>query len=556
MPISETKLRELIAADEGQYHDRKSLFEGSLGQKRPRDRRRVRDQIAEQVAGFANADGGVVIFGVEDDRTITGHAFPAGVIEQMLAVPQTRLVPPLPAGYRVVLDGFELLVFEIESAPRAVMVQGDGYPYRISDTTSQFSEQKINTIKDQGIVESAEARRSSVGLADLDAALLERARDASGALGISAEDYLVRRRLADRMGTTIALREAAVFLFAQRPETIVHPNASVRVFRVAGTERQTGTRHNVQEFPRIEGNLPSVLTQARALLGTLIQRSSRLHDLFFQETPEYPTFAWQEALVNAVAHRDYSIHGQAVEVWLYDDRLEVLSPGVLPSEVLIDDLRLGRSVHASRNPRITRVLAELGVMRDQGEGIPRMFEEMEVAFLPVPALDVVSSRFRVTLRKEPIFASDDPLWPQTVRALPVSLTQKRALVGLVNREFTNADYCALNGVDRDTAYRELHDLVNRDLLSTSGEGAGSRYRVVRKMAPSIGSTRLLTPIDLLQIRMREAGFLTNADYREAFGVDRFAATTELAEWVAEGVLVREGERRGARYRPGPRWPPL
>jgi transposase len=69
------------------------------------------------------------------------------------------------------------------------------------------------------------------------------------------------------------------------------------------------------------------------------------------------------------------------------------------------------------------VLAELGVMRDQGEGIPRMFEEMEVAFLPVPALDVISGPFCVVLCKEPIFASADPAWPRAVRALPISLAR-------------------------------------------------------------------------------------------------------------------------------------
>jgi ATP-dependent DNA helicase RecG len=270
----------------------------------------------------------------------------------MLAVPQARLVPPQPPGYRMVLDGVELLVFEVESAPRAVMVQGDGFPYRIADTTSQFSQQHINAIKDEGLVLSAEARRSTVDLAALDAALLARASQAGGGLDATSADYLVRRRLADRMGALVVLREAAVLLFAERPETIAHPNAGVRVMRVAGTERLTGPRHNVQEFSRIEGNLPSVLAQVRTLLDTLIQRSARLHDLFFQDMPEYPTFAWQEAIVNAVAHRDYAIQGQSVEVWLYNDRLEVWSPGAPPPEVSLDDLRAGRP----HTPAATRAL--------------------------------------------------------------------------------------------------------------------------------------------------------------------------------------------------------
>src|SRR5688572_17987525 len=121
MALSEAKLRELIAAEESQYHDRKSLLEGPSGQKRPRDRRRVRDQIAEQVAGFANAEGGVLILGVEDDQTVSGHQYPPDVVQQMLAVPEARLIPPQARGYTVMIDGFELLVFETESAPRAVM---------------------------------------------------------------------------------------------------------------------------------------------------------------------------------------------------------------------------------------------------------------------------------------------------------------------------------------------------------------------------------------------------------------------------------------------------
>ena len=183
-------------------------------------------------------------------------------------------------------------------------------------------------------------------------------------------------------------------------------------------------------------------------------------------------------------------------------------------------------------------------MRDQGEGIPRMFEEMEISFLPLPTLDVVAGRFHVALHNNPIFRTDDMKWPQVVRALPVSLTQRRAMVGLIDREFTNRDYCELNGVDRDTAYRELHDLVERGLVEVTGAGAGSRYRVLRDAVATVAPTAAF-PMERLLHRMDKVGFITNADYRDAFGVDRHA----------EGVLVREGRRRWTRYRPGAQWPP-
>jgi ATP-dependent DNA helicase RecG len=551
-PISATELLQRLQSEEGQYFDRKSLWHGAPGAKRPRDRREVRDEIAAYVAAFANADGGVIVLGVEDDATVTGHGYPEDAVADMLRVPEVRLKPPQPPGERVIIDGKELLVFSVEPAPSAVMVIGDGFPYRVKDEVIQSAESSINAIKRQGLVESAEARPAplAVSFQALDPELLARASGAKDESNWKA--YLVQRRLGDWRGDGLVLRSAAVWLFAGKPETIEHPNAGVRVFRVNGTERKVGSQHNVREFPRIEGNLPSVLDTTRALLSTLIRSSARLHDLFFRETPEYPTFAWQEALVNAVAHRDYALQGRGVEVWLFDDRLEVSSPGGLLPEVHLDELLQRKSVHLSRNPRIARVLADLGVMRDQGEGIPRMIEEMEESLLPLPELVAEAHSFRVVLRNEPIFTSDDPAWVAAVRRMELSLAQKRALVAYVGRDFASRDYQELNQVNRDEAYRELAQLVAAGLLEQfGGPTRATAYRVVKPAAPAGAPP---SPRELLVERMAKRGRLTNAVYREVFGVDRATAKRALARLVSLGGLVAQGERRGAHYLPGPAWP--
>jgi ATP-dependent DNA helicase RecG len=77
------------------------------------------------------------------------------------------------------------------------------------------------------------------------------------------------------------------------------------------------------------------------------------HNLFCRDMPEYPTFAWQEAIVNAVAHRDYADQGREIEVWFFDNRLEVLSPGDLVAPVTLGHLQARRRIHASRNPLLT-----------------------------------------------------------------------------------------------------------------------------------------------------------------------------------------------------------
>jgi ATP-dependent DNA helicase RecG len=102
-----------LTQDEGQHFERKSLFHGPPEAKKPRDRREVRDQVARWVAGFANAEGGVLILGIEDDHTVSGHQLPPTALQNLLAVPQARCQPPLPPGFVVPHSGHELLVFHV-----------------------------------------------------------------------------------------------------------------------------------------------------------------------------------------------------------------------------------------------------------------------------------------------------------------------------------------------------------------------------------------------------------------------------------------------------------
>jgi ATP-dependent DNA helicase RecG len=543
-------LSRFLSQPEGQYFEHKSLWHGPSGSKQTRDRREVRDEIAECVAAFANADGGTVVLGVEDDGRSTGHGYPADAIDQMLQVPSQRLKPTQPDGERVEWQGHELLLFEVPSAEQAVMVNGDGFPRRVHDAVIQESEEVINAIKQRGRLESPELDVATVlGLDALDLERLAAAQQGAGLAHLSAADYLRARRFADDRAGQLVLRKGALLLFARHAANIDHPNAGVRIFRVNGTERQTGARHNVQELPRVEGAIPAVIERAYEAIGAVLRRSARLHDLFFREMPEYPTFAWQEALVNAVAHRDYRITGQCVEVWLFDDRMEVVSPGRLPPEVDLDRLRLREPIHCSRNPRITRVLAELALMREQGEGIPRMFEEMEQSWLKLPELSADEHRFKVVLHNEPILQAPDAEWVRHVQALPVSHRQRRVLVAHPVGSFANSDYQALNQVDRDVAYRDLKELVELGLITEPAKpGRAARYQVVRGGAPVP-----VTPQRVLGARMAERGSIQNTDYREAFGVGRREATAALNQLVDDGVVVRVGERRGTRYQPGPRW---
>ncbi len=98
----------------------------------------------------------------------------------------------------------------------------------------------------------------------------------------------------------------------------------------------------------------------------------------------YPEDACREALTNAIAHRDYTMEGRAIEVYVFDDRLEVRSPGALLSTVTVEGLKSLAGVHQSRNTALARTLRELGYMREMGEGFRRMFQLMRAHDLVEP----------------------------------------------------------------------------------------------------------------------------------------------------------------------------
>ena len=337
-----------LEQDEGQHFERKSLFKGPEGTKRPRNRRCVRDDVAENVAAFANAEGGVLILGIENDLTITGHKLPPSALTAVLATPRNRLNPPQPEGFVVPVGDHEIIVFDAPMEDVPVQVVGDGFPLRIGDQTVQSSESQINALKFEGMAASWERGQSSATLADLDADILAMARQNAGLSELTDEEYLLKRKLADRRGNGIVLRNATELLFARNGPQ--HPNAGVRLFRVIGTERRTGAEYNVEERPRSEGNLHSVLSEMSAAINGMLRRPSRLVGNRFQEGPEYPEFAWREALLNAVAHRDYGVMGTGTEIRMFDNRIEVVSPGSLVGDLTLDELLRLERVHYSRNP--------------------------------------------------------------------------------------------------------------------------------------------------------------------------------------------------------------
>lgn len=395
----ESELRALIDRGEGQFLEFKSAWDRSGDRRKPLARGALRDKIAEVVAAFANADGGVLLVGVDDDGTPSGHGYPEAVVETMLAVPLTRL--GLGVSCRTArrkLGEHEVLVFETLIAPEAIMVEGNGFPYRVGAHIVRQPQETINALKQAYRQVGYEQRfHPEATLEALDTELIHHFIEQTPLSGRAAADALQHYGLIERGPHDWRLKNAALLLFGRRKGFPWHPRAGIRMFRVAGTERLHGRHRNVTQLATIWPPVLRALDDAFQIGHTQVRRAERLNGMRFEDDPEIPDFAWREAITNAVAHRDYEIQSRETEVWFYEDRVEITSPGEVAPPATEAMLREGIHAHASRNPFLVRALAAAGYMRDEGEGILRIHDEMREKSLLPPEISVEHGIFVIRL---------------------------------------------------------------------------------------------------------------------------------------------------------------
>ncbi len=535
----------LTTQPEGQFLERKSCYDRTGATPRPRPVHEVVRDVAEALVAMANADGGTVVLGLEDDGAISGvppRYHPDTVQRQIQDLVRPRL------HFRfseVPLEGQRVWVFESDWSAEVHQLTDGRYLLRVGSQSLPFPAGDIEAMKRSRLQRATEMQfLPDATFADLDPALVEELARRSG-MPLPPEDLLVRYQLAERTNGQLRLTLAAVLLFAQDP-TRWHPRCGMEFIRWEGTERRTGAELNIVKRIRMEAPLVRLLEESYQTIQQHIPERQRLVDLFFEERFECPPFAWQEAIVNAVAHRDYRLHGIGIEVHLFDDRMEIWSPGELVEPVTLERLNRRERVHVSRNPRIVRVLVAFGYMRELGEGIPRMFEVMEREGLRSPEFRLEGGRFVVTLWNTPIYHPETMRWLRRFEQQGLTRNQLRLLAYAREHggRFTSRAYQKLVGVDLYTASRDIKDLIRKGIVRLT-QPKGRVYDVIAE--PEKTSIEIPQALIQLQPILEQKGFVANRDIQKTLGVSPVQARLIARRLVLEGWLEPIGEKRGRRY---------
>jgi ATP-dependent DNA helicase RecG len=429
-------------------------------------------KLAETLTALANSHGGHVLFGVTTAGKVTGvpHADEARAVAQAAGLLSTPpLILPLPQIAEI--NGKPVCIVEVPPGLPHVYSLDGRYLTRVGDRNRLLATSELTGL----LLERGEAgfeSRAAPGatLEDLDPVQINAylaVLNPAGPAGDPHKLLLARGCLAQTAdGATPS--HAGILLFGRQPQRFLR-HAEIILVRYAGpTMGDEFVRHDAS------GTLPDQIRQAEAFLNANMRRGMRIKGFTREETTEYPLPVVREAVVNAVAHRDYAIRGEGIRVLIFSDRLEVYSPGRLPGHVTLENLRTERF---SRNEAIVQALSDLGFVERLGYGINRMVAAMAEADLPEPIFEETTAGFRVTLRgrgeelvsKEPAAQrwSNRRLNPRQEKAVAY-LNERRTIT---NREFR--ELCP--ELSDETIRRELADMVDQGLIMKVGDRKATYY---------------------------------------------------------------------------------
>ncbi len=347
------------------------------------------DDLAASLTSFANGAGGMLILGVADDRAVRGVRDPDRTILRIDNISRQNVEPPL-TNVTVEKHSIEGNVVLVVHAPR-----GPQRPYRTNrgvyfvrgaaGRRMATRQELLEIYQSAGSLFPDEIAVEDAGEGDLDRdSLLDVRPELKGMASESMGRALIAMKvMADERHPTVG----GLLCFGRDPQQF-KPYARITAIRHKGTD----VSEEFLDRRELGGTLRRQIAEAQAFLREHL--ASARHP---GPRPIYsmPFDAFDEALVNAVAHRDYLALSQ-VRLFLFDDRLEVVSPGMLLNTVTIDNVKLG--FHLVRNPIVFNHLVRARLATDAGRGIPTMIQRARASGLPEPEFACVGAEFRVTFR--------------------------------------------------------------------------------------------------------------------------------------------------------------
>ena len=423
-----------------------------------------RDEYLKWICGFANANGGSIFIGKDDNGNVVGLADAKRLLEEIPNKVRDVLGILVDVNLQTTAQG-DFIEIIVEGHPYPVNYKGQ-YHYRSGSTKQEL----IGTALDKFLLHKKGKRWDGVPVPKISAKDLKqeafdffrkrafKSQRIEEAVLTDSDEHLLENL---QLKENDFLKRAAILLFHSNPENFVTGS----YIKIGYFEADDDLRFQDE----IHGCLFEQIEKTMDLLFTKYIKALISYDGINRvETYEYPKDAVREALLNAIAHKDYS-GGVPIQISVYFNKIFIWNEGQLPEDWTVQNLM---EKHASRpyNPDISNALFRSGYIESCGRGTIKIIRACKLARIPEPIFNYNSSDFSVEFRK-------DIYNEEFLQSLNLNDRQVKAvLFAKVNGRITNSEYQTLNNCSRNTASNHLAELVEKDLLKPSGQkGAGAFY---------------------------------------------------------------------------------
>ncbi len=423
-----------------------------------------RDEYLKWICGFANANGGSIFIGKDDNGNVVGITDVKKLLEEIPNKVRDVLGILADVNLHTTSQG-DFIEIIVEGYPYPVNYKGQ-YHYRSGSTKQELKGAAL----DKFLLQKKGKRWDGVPVPKVSAKDLKQEtfdffrkrafksqRIEEDILTDSNENLLENLQLKEND----FLKRAAILLFYTNPENFV-TGAYIKIGYFE-------TDDDLKFQDEIHGNLFEQIEKTMDLLFTkYIKAAISYEGINRIETYEYPKDAVREALLNAIAHKDYS-GGVPIQISVYNDKIIIWNEGQLPENWTVKNLL---EKHASRpyNPDIANALFRSGYIESWGRGTIKIVRECKQAGIPDPVFRYDSSDISVEFRK-------DIYNEKYLQSLNLNGRQVKALMFAKDKgKITNSEYQKLNDCSRNTASNDLTEMVVKHLLKPSGQkGAGAFY---------------------------------------------------------------------------------
>jgi len=450
----------------------------------------------ETICAFANTEGGSLVLGVADEKQAIGNDRLYGVQENPEALDElqrkarTQFQPQVEGIYFlrlpcVLRDGAtgHVVLVRVKQSDQVHSIVGDGTWMRLDASNREMTATEIAELSYRRGIRSAESEPVPVDWSLLDTPVWAEFVAVRGFTRARAlPEQMAQLGMAEKVKNEWTPRRAAVLCFAEEPGGLLatqSTRAEVRLIAYQGKSIAAGATPNMRKPPQVfRGPLIRLIDDTVKAVLNELSEGVELASSGFKAQHRYPARVVKEAIVNAVIHRDYRLN-RDIEIRIFDDRLEVESPGVFPGA--ITPANISKAGSKARNPLIAKTLRDspLPPNFDLNEGVPMMFSEMAAAHLFPPRyrqhLGVTTESVTVTL-----FNLERPtVWDE------VSDWIDR------NGPIANSDLCSIASLDTLKSSKLLRTWVEQGFLKPL-EGRGKRNMAYAKPTQDAEKTDLLS----------------------------------------------------------------